>query len=319
MAVRLFDINGANIGGDGTFWYYPGGGDAPTTAWATRSGLFGPGQVKDFPANAYSMTVGVLMNNTATAGVYHDVEQLKIEDYSANAAVVVEQQARLDGDGALALQITGLTTTVDDNTAAIAQEVSTRSSETGALTTATNTLTSRLNNAGGSGVTMEQRFVTDASSITGLQAQYTIRINNNGRVSGFGLASGAGGTSEFAILADRFVVIDPANNATAAYPFQVVGGNVYIRKAFIQTITADQISVANLQALSANMGTLTAGQIQLGSLGGGNYKFLVDTNGNLTLQSAVSGARLKLTNSGTTVGVELYDAANVRRGFFGIE
>ena len=104
-------------------------------------------------------------------------------------------------------------------------------------------------------MTVEQAFITTASSIDGLEGQYTLRINNNGRISGFGLASGATG-SEFAILADRFVVADPGNNSTLAYPFQVVGGVVYIRKAMIQKILAEEIEVDELSAITAKIGTL---------------------------------------------------------------
>ena len=50
------------------------------------------------------------------------------------------------------------------------------------------------------------------SSINGLDAQYTVKIDNNGYVSGFGLASSAADGvpfSEFILQADRFAVINP--------------------------------------------------------------------------------------------------------------
>lgn len=189
------------------------------------------------------------------------------------AAITDEAVARAAADGALAGRVSTIEASyvtegdVDATvTAAVSVEASARASADTALAGSITTVTTRLDNAGGSGVTVEQSITAQGSAIDGLEGQYTVRINNNGKISGFGLASGAGGTSEFAVLADRFIITDPANNSTQAYPFQVVGGAVYIRKALIQTITAEQIganqitadkiSVNNLQAVSVNVGDL---------------------------------------------------------------
>ncbi|MGK2287299.1 phage tail tip fiber protein [Pedomonas sp. V897] len=145
-------------------------------------------------------------------------------------------------------------------------------------------LSSRLNEAGGPGVTMEQALSIQETAIGTLSASYTLRINNNGRVSGFGLASGAGGTSEFAILADRFVVADPANNEVTAYPFQVVDGQVYIRKAMIQKIQAGDMEVAELSAITAKIGLLrtasTGARLEIHD----NVIKVFDENGNIRVK-----------------------------------
>ena len=83
----------------------------------------------------------------------------------------------------------------------------------------------RLNNAGGAGVTVEQKLTASANSITGLNGQYTVKVDNNGYVSGFGLASTAvngAPTSAFIILADAFYVVGPSGPA----PMFSVGGGV---------------------------------------------------------------------------------------------
>lgn len=179
-----------------------------------------------------------------------------------NAAVSTEATARANADSALAGRLDTVEATYITNgdmntaiTAAVSAEALVRANADSALAGQITTVTARLDGAGGPGVTIEQAFVATASSIDGLEGQYTLRINNNGRISGFGLASGVGG-SEFAILADRFIVTDPNNNSTTAYPFQVVGGAVYIRKALIQQITAEQIDVDRLSAISAVMGDI---------------------------------------------------------------
>lgn len=183
-------------------------------------------------------------------------------DIIVNAAVSTEATARANADSALAGRLDTVEATYitdgDMNTAitaAVSAEALVRSNADSALAGQITTVTARLDGAGGPGVTIEQAFTATASSIDGLEGQYTLRINNNGRISGFGLASGVGG-SEFAILADRFVVTDPNNNSTTAYPFQVVDGNVYIRKAFIQQITSDQIEVNELSLITPALGNL---------------------------------------------------------------
>jgi hypothetical protein len=68
-------------------------------------------------------------------------------------------------------------------------------------------------------------------SISGLGAQYTVKIDNNSYVSGFGLAStpiNGVPTSSFIVLANRFAVATPGQ--TARYPFVIgtVGGQTMI-------------------------------------------------------------------------------------------
>ncbi|MDB4725189.1 DUF1983 domain-containing protein [Akkermansiaceae bacterium] len=52
----------------------------------------------------------------------------------------------------------------------------------------------------------------NADSVDGLEAQYTVKIDNNGHVSGFGLASttvDGARVSDFMVAADRFSVVNP--------------------------------------------------------------------------------------------------------------
>ena len=77
-------------------------------------------------------------------------------------------------DGAIASELKTVTSSVDGNTASIQENI---------------------------------------SSIDGLEAQYTVKIDNNGHVAGFGLASelvDGEFVSDFMIAADRFSVIDPS-------------------------------------------------------------------------------------------------------------
>lgn len=219
-------------------------------------------QISRIDNNAAAIVDESITRANADSALTSSLNSLSVNVGSNTSAITSEAIARANADTALGIRIDTVEATfvtegeVDTIVeAAVSTEAIARANADTALAGQITTVSSRLNNAGGTGITIEQAFITTASSIDGLEGQYTLRINSNGRISGFGLASGATG-SEFAILADRFVVADPGNNSTLAYPFQVVGGVVYIRKAMIQQITADQIDVTRLSAISSVMGDL---------------------------------------------------------------
>ncbi|MDN5936625.1 MAG: DUF1983 domain-containing protein, partial [Nitrosospira sp.] len=112
-----------------------------------------------------------------------------------------------------------------------------------------------------------------ATSIDGLEAQYTVKIDNNGHVSGFGLASAAAedGTpqSHFIIRADDFAIVDPADSTEGSeiYPFAVTGGTVYIDGAYIGDATIQSASIASLDADKITAGTITGSTLQTATSG----------------------------------------------------
>jgi len=71
-------------------------------------------------------------------------------------------------------------------------------------------------------------ITTNATSINGIEANYTVKIDANNRISGFGLLSTVADAtpfSEFAVIADKFSVVDPAStSSTPIVPFQISGG-----------------------------------------------------------------------------------------------
>lgn len=69
------------------------------------------------------------------------------------------------------------------------------------------------------------------------------------------------------------------------------------------TVTAQKMNVANLAAISANLGAITAGSLNINNL------FVVDAAGQTTIKSAASGARLEITNS----VIRVYDSSGVLR------
>lgn len=153
------------------------------------------------------------------------------------------------------------------------------------------TVNARLNNAGGTGVTVEAGMSAQANSISGLSGQYTVKIDANGYVTGFGLASSAVNgvpTSSFILRADKFSIANPAGpGLSPIVPFVVnttpetINGvlapaGVYMDAAYLKngTLTAakianatiDDAKIASLSAAKITAGTLSADRIAAGSL-----------------------------------------------------
>ena len=92
--------------------------------------------------------------------------------------------------------------------------------------------------------TVQQSFDAQASKIGGLEAQYTVKIDSNGHVAGFGLATTVdaadNSTSSFYVNADRFGIMpNQASSDTANW----TSGRTYINGD--QVISGGQIYIAN--------------------------------------------------------------------------
>lgn len=79
------------------------------------------------------------------------------------------------------------------------------------------------------------------------------------------------------------------------------GSTTYVRSAPV--VNASQINAATLSAISANLGTVTAGALNIAG------KFIVDSDGAVTIQNATSGARLQMYNN----VIKVYDSSGVLR------
>lgn len=79
-------------------------------------------------------------------------------------------------------------------------------------------MTARLNNFGGLGASVETYTSATESTASGLAGQYSVKMDLNGFVSGFGLQSsliaGGAATSTFLVSVDKFAVATPASSIT---------------------------------------------------------------------------------------------------------
>jgi len=160
---------------------------------------------------------------------------------SVNARIATETTNRTTADTAIASTVTTLSATVGTNTTAIQTEASTRATETG-----------------------------------NLFSKYTVKIDTNGYVSGFGLASTANNDtpfSDFTIRADRFSIASPSGpGITPVIPFIVttttttingvtVNPGVYINGAFIQGGSIQGASIAGGTIENAKLINVSANKI----------------------------------------------------------
>ena len=172
-----------------------------------------------------------------------------------------------------------------------------------------------------------------ARSINGLEAQYTVKVDVNGKVAGYGLATTPkNGTpeSKFIVNADRFgigatgkadvfpFVVDTQKNRVGVNGELVVNGKAIVDKLNAGDIHGDKITANTLDANRLKAGSVTAREIgansvtadkmnvtslsavssNLGSITGGSLsigdgKFSVTENGALTANDAVIRGRIE--------------------------
>lgn len=124
------------------------------------------------------------------------------------------------------------------------------------------------------------------STVDGLQGQWTLRIDNNGYVSGFGLASQASYdpngrisfNSEFEVLADKFSVRMPSYPTISPFTVGTVNGlpRVIMTSALIGDAVIGNIMIAD----GAITNPKIAGEIKSDNYSAGVAGWKIDKNGN---------------------------------------
>lgn len=119
----------------------------------------------------------------------------------------------------------------------------------------------------------------------GLSAQYTVKIDDGKRISGFGLASGAGQSFDFAINADKFYIAPPSGTAKGSRPFAVytspttmngvrVPAGTYLDAAYIANGSIDSAKIKNASITAAQIkdGAIDAAKIKDASIDAAKIK-----------------------------------------------
>ena len=133
------------------------------------------------------------------------------------------------------------------------------------------TLLNRIDTAANAAIEVQE-------TLDDLSAMYTIKtqMSVGGRTYIAGIGVGVENNqgiieSQVLIAADRFALLHP-NGTTTSSPFVIENGNTYINTAYIgtaritsaniQSLDAGKITANSLSAISANLGTITAGWLQ---------------------------------------------------------
>lgn len=231
---------------------------------------------------------------------------------SSSVGVWTEQSARIEEDFALGNRIDNLYVNLGKNAAAIQTVNNVLVDKTQALAKSITQIDSKFESSVGSINTKLGTWTNSESSISdyittvnsavgknsssiqiqgksidGLSSQYTVKLDTNGRVSGFGLASNPTNqaTSEFAVLADKFYIASPDTNGKGKNPFyvltktQVVDGETipagvyidqtFIRKASIDSAHIKDASIVNAKIFDLDAAKLTTGYISAERIEGG--------------------------------------------------
>jgi hypothetical protein len=286
----------------------------------TSAGLFSEQQARASQDSAQASSIGGL---AVAAGVN-------------SAGLLTEQQARASQDGSLAASISSITAATGANAAAIATQQQVFTSADSAQASQITTLSA---SAGANTAAIQAESSVRASADNSLFAQYTVKVDLNGYVSGFGLASestGATPTSAFVVRADSFSIASPSGpGITPASPFIVrttpinIGGvdvpaGVYMTDTFVQNGTITNAKIANLAVDSAKISGITVDKLLAGSIAVGQHiqstgyvagsaGWRIDGNGNaefsnVTVRGTVTGSSI----IGSTITGSIITGATIR-------
>lgn len=167
---------------------------------------------------------------------------------NANSAIQDEATTRTNADSALSTRITTAQAKADDALAAAQSEVTVRANADSALGKRVDGVQSSL---GSTNAAVQQISTAQTGLNNKVNASYSVRlqvVNGNQYVAaGFGVGvENDGGVlqSTFAVMADRFAVLNPSGNGFVS-PFAIQNGQVFLNEAFISTATIQRAIVGN--------------------------------------------------------------------------
>ena len=169
----------------------------------------------------------------------------------------------------------------------------------------------RVEQPGGTFASIETATSVIAGDVTGLNASYSVKVDVNGRVSGFGIASSgntAVPTSEFVVIADKFSIVDPTSTGLVPLvPFQVSAAKIYMGTDVV--INGDLITIGTIDAARLSIGS---GDVGLDNVENLNAQSQAQTG--LTAGTIITGGGITLNAGGNIKGGQT--AYNTGTGFF---
>lgn len=181
-------------------------------------------------------------------------------------------------------------------------------------------LTTRLNKIESN----ESAIEVQQTKIQGISAQYMVKLDVNGFVSGFGLYN-TGKTSNFIINTNMFAIGSPTTAGAYSYPFIFTDGTTtidgvsvpagaYIKAAYIHNGSITNAKIKDLAADKITSGYIAAARIQAGTIDADKLTSNTVTGmfanfGLGTFKSSASGQRTEISGK----GIKVYDSSGVLR------
>lgn len=185
-----------------------------------------------------------------------------VEGRKNQIAIRVEQAARLTDREAFVSQLSTFNAQLGLTQGQVTEEIQARADGDNALALVDQQITSALN-----GNVAQVQILTE--SVNGIEARWGVAINQNGQVTGLIQLGGDASGSTFTIVANNFRVAQPGSTGGAVVPvFAITNVNGVPKLAFRGDMYGDghilarHLSVSSLSAITANLGTVTAGLIQ---------------------------------------------------------
>jgi predicted phage tail protein len=243
----------------------------------------------------------------------------------AMAAISTEQTARASADSALSTRIDSVNASLGTTNANVQTEINARASGDQANASQISTLQTTV---GGHTTSIQQQ----SSTINGLSAQYTVKIDNNGLITGFGLASyptSQGIVGEFSVHAQRFSVWIPGYPGIQPFTIGVVNGvpRVVISNALIGDASINSAMIGYAQINSAHINNaqiktahIDTAQIDTLRIGTNAVSTMVTSSGANDLSVSYyssGGAVMVLAQTMTTGGILYLDGQQIAYTFGG--
>ncbi len=192
-------------------------------------------------------------------GISTQVTALGTRIGTAEAAIKTEVDQRVNADNALQTTINTQYASVNNSLALQQASITTNANNVAALTTQYNQIQASVGDLSAA-LAEESQVRADADGT--LYAQWTLRVDVNGRVSGFGLASNAN-SSDFIVRADRFSIAAPSGPSIAPrIPFIVL--TTTDSKGNPPGVYMDSAVIKNADIVTAKIGDAAVNTLKIG-------------------------------------------------------
>lgn len=187
---------------------------------------------------------------------------------NAEAEISQEQTTRASADNAIAQSVTTQFANVNSNVAGLQSQITTSANNVAALSSSITTMESLV---GQNSAAIQLEATTRANVDGDLYSKYSVKIDQNGYVSGFGLMSTANNStpfSQFIVRANSFAIGSPSGPGVApAVPFivQTTPQTMADGTVIDPGVYMDYAMVKQLDGAYINAGLLHAGTIYTGS------------------------------------------------------